>query len=167
MIAAVLTLALAIFTAAALILVLAGEKIGAFLAGHFGLENAFAKAWNIGRWPVALVLVLIVVDLLYRFAPDPKNRKRNCITPGGLVAVALWFLVSLGFRFYLRFFNSYNATYGSLGAVIVLMLWFYLASAAILIGAEVNFEMENAAAHTGDPVSRLPGRKRSGGTAAS
>ena len=71
LIAAGLTLAFAIFTAAALILVLAGEKIGAFLAGHFGLQDAFAKAWNIGRWPVALVLVLIAVDLLYRFAPDP------------------------------------------------------------------------------------------------
>ena len=150
LIAAVLTLAFAIFTAVAMLLVLAGGRMGAFLAGRFGLEDVFAIAWNIGHWLVALVLVLIAVDLLYRFAPDRKNRKREWITPGGIVAVALWVLVSLGFRVYLHFVNSYNATYGSLGAVIVLMLWFYLTSAAVLIGAEVNSEMDSAAARIGD-----------------
>ena len=76
------------------------------------------------------------------------------MTPGGIVAVALWVLVSIGLRVYLHFANSYNATYGSLGAVIVLMLWFYLTSAAVLIGAEANSELESAAARIGDPPPR-------------
>jgi len=167
LIAAVLTLAFAIFTAVALLLVLAGGRMGAFLAGRFALEDVFAIAWNIGRWLVALVLVLIAVDLLYQFAPDLKNRKRKWMTPGGIVAVALWVLVSLGFRVYLLFVNSYNATYGSLGALIVLMLWFYLTSAAVLIGAEVNSEIENAAAQISDPDASLPGeRSTDGGSSA-
>ena len=65
------------------------------------------------------------------------------MSPGVLVAVALWLLVSLGFRLYLHFFNSYSATYGSLGAVISLMLWFYLTGAAILLGGEINCELES------------------------
>jgi membrane protein len=91
----VLTLAFAISTAVALLLVLAGGRMGAFLAGRFGLEQVFAIVWNIGHRLVALVLVLKAVDLLYRFAPL-KNRKWKWMTPGGVVA--LWVLVSLGFR---------------------------------------------------------------------
>ena len=158
MIAAVLTLAFAIFTSVALLLVLAGGRMGAFLAERFGLEQVFAIAWNIGHLVLALVLVLIGVDLLYRFAPL-KDRKWKWMTPGGIVAVTLWVLVSLGFRVYLRFGNSYNATYGSLGAVIVLMLWFYLTSAAVLIGAEVNSEMESAAARIRDREGRMDHRR--------
>jgi hypothetical protein len=76
--------------------------------------------------------------------------------------VALWLLVSFGFSLYLRFFDSYSATYGSLGAVIVLMLWFYLTGAAILIGGEMNSEIEHAAAEAGAPDAKEPGEKRPG-----
>ena len=80
-----------------------------------------------------------------------------------VVGVALWLAGSLGFRLYLRYFNTYNAVYGSLGAVIILMLWFYLTGAAILIGGQVNAEIEHAAARRGTPDAKLPGEKSPSG----
>jgi membrane protein len=81
------------------------------------------------------------------------------VTPGSLVAVVLWLLVSFGFRLYLHYFNSYSKTYGSLGAVIILMLWFYFTGAAILIGGEVNSDIEAEAARVGAPEAKKPGEK--------
>jgi membrane protein len=161
-----LTIAFVIFTGIALGLVLAGAKIGALLAGGLGLAGAFAVAWNILRWPIALSIVLTALNLLYRFAPDLKDWKWRWMTPGALVAILLWVLASLGFRFYLRFFNTYGATYGSLGALIILMLWFYITSTAILVGAEVNSIVENAAAEAGEPDARRAGERRPGEQAA-
>ncbi len=157
-----LTAAFAVFTVGALILVLLGDKIGAFLDSWSGYQHSFTVAWNLVRWPFAVFAVLFAINLLYRFAPDLKQWEWQWMTPGALIAVTLWILMSIGFQFYLRFFNTYNATYGSLGAVIILMLWFYITGAAILIGAEVNSEIENAAAQAGDRNARLPGEKRPG-----
>jgi len=157
-----LTAACMVFTLISLGLVLAGGRIGAAVASATGFQHAFAIVWSLAQWPIALLIVLIAVNLLYRFAPDLKDWKWRWMTPGALVAVSLWLLASLGFRFYLRYFNSYNATYGSLGAVIILMLWFYFSGAAILVGAEVNSEIENAAALAGEPGARLSGEKRPG-----
>ncbi len=157
-----LTVAFAVFTVLALILVLLGGKIGEWMGRWSGYSAWFTLAWNIVRWPLVVIMVLVAVNLLYRFAPDLKEWEWKWMTPGALVAVVLWILMSLGFQFYLRFFNTYNATYGSLGAVIILMLWFYITGAAILIGAEVNSEIENAAAQAGDTSARLPGEKAPG-----
>jgi len=154
-----LTLALAVFTLVALMLVVAGNRIGALLAGYFGLQHAFTLAWWIGRWPVALVVLLLAMSLLYRSAPNQKARRAGWVTPGAVVAVLVWMLSSLGFRFYLHYYNSYRATYGSLGAVIILMLWFYMTGAAILIGAEVDSEIERAAMESGwTPARRAEGK---------
>lgn len=157
-----LTLAFAAFTVIALMLVLAGSGIGRYIAAWLGYEAAFVSAWNVLRWPVALALVLIAIDLLYRFAPDLRRWRFYWASPGAVAAVALWVVASLGFRLYLRYFNNYATTYGSLGAVIILMLWLYVTSAAILIGAEVNSEIENAAARRGESDARLPGEKAPG-----
>jgi membrane protein len=162
LIAVLLTLALAIFTLVSFLLVVYGGIIGEWIAQHFGLAHTFSDFWNIVRWPIAILIALAAFDLLYRFAPDLKRMRWAWTTPGSLVAVALWLLVSLGFRLYLRFFNSFNATYGSLGALIILMLWLYFSGAAILIGAEVNSEIEHAAARAGDFTLRLPGERAPG-----
>ncbi len=140
-----LTFLFAVFTALALGVILVGGRFGNYLAGGAGVVGAFAWLWAIARWPLTFLFVLIVVHLLYRFAPDMKEWKWRWMTPGALVAVGMWMLVSIGFQFYLRYFNSYNATYGSLGAVVILMLWFYLIAIAILTGAEVDSEIEKAA----------------------
>jgi membrane protein len=154
-----LTVVIAILTIAALTLVLYGGEIGDALANRFGFSTAFTVAWTIVQWPIVLAFVLLAFALIYYYAPDLHHQKWYWITPGSLAGVLLWLLVSFIFRIYLRYFDNYSMTYGSLGAVIVLMLWFYLTGCAILIGGGVNAEIENAAADTGEPDAKLHGRK--------
>jgi membrane protein len=138
-----LTVALAVLILASLAIVLNGGTIGEALAARYGLGDLFTIVWKIVQWPIALVFVLTTFNLIYNFAPDLPPGARSWITPGAFVGVGLWLLVSFGFRGYLSFFDSYSVTYGSLGAVIVLMLWFYLTGVAILIGGEVNSEVSH------------------------
>jgi membrane protein len=138
-----LTIALAILILAALAIVLNGGTIGEALAARYGFGDVFTIVWKIVQWPIALVFVLTTFNLIYNFAPDLPQGTRSWITPGAFVGVGLWLIVSFGFRAYLSFFDSYSVTYGSLGAVIVLMLWFYLTGVAILIGGEVNSEVSH------------------------
>ncbi len=155
-----LTVAIAVLVITALVLVLYGGKIAESVAAHFGLGDVFTTSWKILQWPIVFAFVLLAVALVYYFAPDVKKQKWGYITPGTVVAVVLWLLVSFGFRLYLHFFNSYSAAYGSLGAVIVLMLWFYLTGAAILVGGEVNSEIENATAQAGAPDAKQKSEKK-------
>ena len=160
--AVVLTIALAIFIVLALAIILYGDRIGEFAATQVGLGSQFQAVWNVVQWPIGLAFVLLAFVLLYRFAPDLHRVEWHHVTPGAIVAVILWLAVSMGLRLYLHYFNHYGATYGSLGAVIILMLWFYLTGAAILIGGEMNAVIENAAARRGAPDARLPGEKEPG-----
>jgi len=154
-----LTLVLAVLIISALVLVLSGRKIADFLAASFGFTQVLAIAWKVLQWPIVLFFLLLAFALIYYWAPDLKDRDWKWVTPGSLIAVALWLLVSFGFRLYLHFFDSYSKTYGSLGAVIVLMLWFYFTGAAILIGGEVNSDIEDIAARKGEPDAKEKGEK--------
>jgi len=151
-----LTIALSTLIVSALLIVLYGGRVGRFAAALIHLGRVFSLTWQILQWPLALAFVFITYALIYRFAPNLAAKKRAAhlpasdyrrrwLSPGVVVAVILWLLVSLGFRLYLHFFNSYSATYGSLGALIILMLWFYLTGAAILLGGEINCELESRA----------------------
>jgi membrane protein len=106
--------------------------------------------------------MLLSFSLIYYLALDLHEQKWAWITPGAVIGVALWLLVSFGFKLYLHFFDSYSKTYGTLGAVIILMLWLYLTGAAILIGGEVNSEIDNAVAGSGDPQAKEKGEKTPG-----
>jgi membrane protein len=154
-----LTIALAVLIISALTLVLYGGEIADKIAASFAFGSAFTITWKILQWPLVLFFVLLSFSLIYYFAPDLRDQDWKWITPGSVIGVTLWLLVSFGFRAYLHFFNSYSATYGSLGAVIILMLWFYLTGAAILIGGEINSEIENAAAEAGAPDAKERGEK--------
>jgi membrane protein len=154
-----LTLALAFLIISALVLVLYGHDLAEWVAGSFGLGGAFELAWKIIQWPVVLAFVLLAFALIYYFAPDLHDQDWKWVTPGSIVAVVLWLIVSFGFKTYLEFFNSYSATYGSLGAVIILMLWFYFTGAAILVGGEINSEIEHAMAEAGAPDAKERGEK--------
>jgi membrane protein len=154
-----LTIALSIFIIGALVLVVAGGRIAEWLAAHYGLGPVFPLGWKIIQWPVVLACMTFAFALIYYVAPDFRKQSWQWLTPGSVIGVVLWLLVSLGFRIYLHYFNSYNATYGSLGAVIILMLWLYFTGAAVLIGGEVNSEIENAAAKQGDPEAKEKGEK--------
>jgi membrane protein len=155
-----LTTALAALTITALALVLYGGEIGEGLATRYDLGGAFKAAWNLLQWPIVLTFVLLAFALIYYYAPDLKHQKWYWITPGSLAGVALWLFVSFCFRLYLSYFDRYSVTYGSLGAVIILLLWFYLTGAAILVGGKVNAEIEHAAARSGAPEAKLPGEKK-------
>jgi membrane protein len=162
LVAAALTLALGVLIISALVLVLYGGQVAEALSGALRLRGAFAAAWGVIQWPIALASVFLAFGLIYYFAPNLHKQKFRWVLPGMVVGVALWLAGSLGFRLYLRYFNTYNAVYGSLGAVIILMLWFYLTGAAILIGGEVNSEIERAAAAAGERDAKLPGEKSPG-----
>lgn len=138
-----LTLALAALIIIALVLVLYGGKIGQLLATQIGLRDVFRIAWKVLQWPISFSAMFLSFSIIYYFGPNLEQRKWYWVTPGAVAGVALWLLASLGFRLYLHFFNSYSATYGSLGAVIILMLWLYITGFAVLIGGEVNWVIEN------------------------
>lgn len=159
LIAVGLTLVLAVLIITALVVVLYGGRIADGLASSYGLGGSFALAWKILQWPIVLFFLFVAFASIYYWAPDLKDQDWRWVTPGSLIAVVLWLLVSFGFRIYLHFFNSYSKTYGSLGAVIILMLWFYFTGAAILIGGEVNADIEAAAAEAGAPEPKKEGEK--------
>jgi len=144
-----LTVALCVLIISALILVLGGSKIADHLARNYGFGSFFTITWKIVQWPIVLASMLLAFALIYYFAPDLRDQDWKWLTPGSTIGVALWLLVSFAFKIYLHFFDSYSKTYGSLGAVIVLMLWLYLTGVAVLIGGEVNSEIENAAPKKG------------------
>jgi membrane protein len=154
-----LTTALALLIVSALALLLYGFQIADGIAAWAGLSKAFSITWKIVQWPLILFFILLGFNLIYYFAPDLKKQEWKWVTPGAGIGVALWLLVSFGFKTYLSYFNSYSATYGSLGALIIMMLWFYFTGLAILIGGEINSEIENAAAKAGDPEAKEKGEK--------
>jgi len=160
LVALALTISLAVLIITALALVINGEQIGVAIAGSVGLGNAFTTVWDVLQWFIVIAFVFTAFTLIYYFAPNRREQKLRWVIPGVAVGVALWFLASFAFRFYLRYFNRYSAIYGSLGAVIILMLWFYLTGISILIGGEVNSEIEKAAAQAGVPDAKVPGEKK-------
>jgi membrane protein len=154
-----LTLVLSILIISALVLVLYGGKLATQIAVTYGFDDIFTLTWKVLQWPIVFAFMLLAFALIYYLAPDLDEQKWIWITPGSVIGVVLWLLVSFGFKLYLHFFDSYNKTYGTLGAVIILMLWLYLTGAAILIGGEVNSEIENAAAAAGDSDAKEKGEK--------
>ncbi len=141
-----LTIGLAVFILAALTLVLAGPSIATYLDEHLGMGSALKWTWLILQWPVALGLVALGLGLLFYFGPDAEQ-DWAWITPGALFGSVLWLLVSLATKLYVANFSDYNAAYGSVGAVMVVLLWLYVSSIAVLIGAELNSEIEHASPH--------------------
>jgi len=149
-----LTIALAFFIVVSFTLVIVGPTLGEKVAQHLYLGTAFEWTWKILQWPVVFALVSLGMAMIYYFAPDAKQ-SWVWITPGSIVATFLWLILTLGFKVYVARFNSYDsATYGVLGGVIVLLLWFYTSGIAVLVGAELNAEIEHAA-----PTGKAPGEK--------
>lgn len=160
-----LTLGVAFFILVSMALVLVGPTLAEHLANTLHLGPAFKWTWWVLQWPVVFALVAMAMGLVYYFAPDAEQ-DWIWITPGSVLATALWVIVSLAFKLYLAYFGSYNETYGTLGGFIVLLTWFYLSGLAILIGAELNAEIEHASPYGKDIGEKVPGRKRKLGPAA-
>ncbi|MGG6448540.1 YihY/virulence factor BrkB family protein [Pseudobacillus badius] len=132
-----LTFGLIVVIAAALVLQVFGKQIGLLASNYFGISDQFLTLWNWGRWLVFPLLLFGVFVGLYYLAP---NIRVQCLTvfPGAIFAAVGWIVVSLGFSFYVNNFGNYSATYGSIGGIIVLMVWFYLSAMIILVGGEIN-----------------------------
>jgi|SRR5690349_5447077 len=135
-----LTIAVGILICLALVVVVYG---GTLANKFFG--GALHSAWNIAQYPVAIFFLLLSYSVVYYFAPNVEHPEWHWVTPGAVVGVVLWIIVSFGLRVYLHFFNSYSTTYGSLGAVMILLLWFYVTGLAFLMGGEINSIIEHAA----------------------
>jgi membrane protein len=155
-----LTLVLAVFVIAAQVLLLVGPFVAAWVTEHTGMA-ALEYVWLIGRWPLVLLLVLLAVDVVYYAAPD-ADTDWVWITPGSLVATTLWLIASAGFSWYVQNLANFTATYGTLGGFIVVMLWCYLAGLAILVGAELNAEIDRASPYRQEVEAPASGRPRIG-----
>ena len=145
LIAILLTIGLAGFVILSLALVLYGPTIGRWIADFMGFGVAFTWLWNVLQWPVIAGLMLIVVAAIYHICPDRRYKRWRWVTPGSVFAVLMWLVVSLGFKAYVDNFGDYNKVYGSIAGVIVLMLWFYWSGMVLLLGGEINSEIETAA----------------------
>jgi membrane protein len=154
-----LTLGLALFILTSIALVIAGPSVAEQLATRMQLGEAFKWTWWILQWPVVLALVATGIAIVYYFAPDAEQQW-VWITPGSILATMVWIAVSLGLKFYISQFPSYNETYGAIGGVIVLLLWFWLSGLAILVGAEFNAEIEHASPYGKDVGEKVPGEKK-------
>ncbi|MBA1154751.1 YihY/virulence factor BrkB family protein [Microvirga mediterraneensis] len=117
------------------------------ILNFIGLGSGTEWLVSLSRWPILLIGVTFGLSLIYRFGPSRDKAEWRWVTPGGLVAAVLWLAVSMLFSWYVANFGSYNETYGSLGAVIGFMTWIWLSTTVVLLGAEINAEMEHQTAH--------------------
>ena len=155
-----LTVGLAMFILGAMFLIIAGPTLAESIAARMHLSKAFTWTWWVLQWPVVLALIATAIGLTYFFAPDVEQ-DWVWITPGSVVATVLWVAVSLGLKIYYQYVPSAsNPAYGAIGGIMVLMLWFYLSGIALLLGAEVNAEMEHASPYGKDPGERVAGEKK-------
>lgn len=126
----------------------AGDFLSAWVGHHVEgrvLDYTTVLAVRICGWILAAAFLALSFAAVYYWAPDLRKRQWHWITPGAMLGIVGWLLASLGFRMYLHFFDSYSVTYGSLGAVVVLLMWFYITGLMLLVGAEFNSELEAAA----------------------
>lgn len=122
----------------ALFCVFLGGGLAGDLFGTIGLGDTAASVWRIARWAVAIAAVLAMYSVIFAAAPDIAARRRRIASPGGLVGVLAWILVSAGFFFYVSNFGKFGATYGAFAGAVILLLWLYVSSLAFLFGAELN-----------------------------
>ena len=120
-----------------------GPQVMSWVASQVGLEQVLVTLWTWIRWPLAIFLLMLAVALIYYATPDVQQDFRF-ITPGSVLAVIAWLGASVGFGIYVQNFANYNATYGSIGAIIVLLLYFYISAAVLLLGAQLNASIEHA-----------------------
>ena len=139
-----------------LLAVIVTVNLGILLGGDFISRTIYARIWHHGlasgtvlivhiiQWIIVCALLLLQFSTIYYFAPDLKAKRWHWVTPGAVIAIVGWVISSLGLRLYLHYFNSFTVTYGSLGAVIVLLTWFYITGLMLLLGAEINSEIQAA-----------------------
>src|SRR5471032_2407025 len=118
------------------------------------MQEFVVTLWTILRWPLIIILMMVAVALIYYVMPDVEQQFRF-ISPGSVLAVVVWIIASLGFGYYVKTFSNYNAMYGSIGAIIVLLLYFYISAAVLLLGAEMNAVIEHMSSEGKNPGEKV------------
>jgi membrane protein len=129
----------------AAIVVFTGD-LAKVVGDKIGLGDAAVLTWNIAKWPVLLILISLMFAILYWASPNAKTGGFRWVSPGGIFAVLLWLIASVAFAIYLANFANYNKTYGTLGGVIAFLVWMWISNIAILLGAELDAELERGRA---------------------
>lgn len=136
--AVLLTVGMIVVIIVALILPVFGDVIGNFIFSHIRLEESnFQGLWYLLRWLISFLLIVFVFSCLYFFAPNKRLNMKDAVI-GAVIAAVGWQVASLGFSYYVGNFGAYSATYGSIGGIIILMIWFYITAMIILMGGEIN-----------------------------
>ena len=157
LVALVLTVVTALLLLCAVVALFTGDAM--IRLSDYGTQWTLIALIKTAEWIVAFGSVALIFALIYYFAPDTRERRWHWITPGAALGIVLWIVATVGLRIYLHFFNSFLVTYGSLGAVIILLTWFYIGGFAMLTGAEVNAVIEDKAAKQGNPDATPKGEK--------
>lgn len=139
------TLVMVVLAAAVLVALIATGPLAAAIGSAIGVGDAAVTVWDIAKWPILVAVVLMMISLIYYASPNAKLRGFAWVTPGGVVALVVWALASAAFALYVANFGSYDETYGTLGGVVVLMLWLWITNVALLFGHQLNAERERRA----------------------
>jgi membrane protein len=137
-----LTLIAVVLTAVVLLMLIVSGPVAQSIGNVVGLGDTAVTVWQFAKWPILLIVVVLIVALLYYATPNVKQPKFRWISVGAFVAIIIWILASVAFAFYVANFSSYNKTYGSLAGVIVGLLWLWITNLALLFGAELDSELE-------------------------
>lgn len=159
-----LTVGVSIFILSSFALVLVGPTFAERAADALNLGPVFEWTWKILQWPVVFALVSAAIAGVYYWGPDAEQ-DWVWLTPGAITATLLWLVASLGFKYYVASMGHYTETYGAIGGFMVLMLWFYISGLVILLGAEMNAEIEHASPYGKDEGEKVPGQKKKIGAA--
>jgi membrane protein len=136
-----LTVLVVIVLSAATLAVVFTSRLASLLGRMLGIGSAVITVWNLFKWPVLALTIVLVIATLYRVAPAVRQPGLRWVTPGGVLAVLIWAVASAGFQLYVAHFGSLNRIYGSLAGVVIFMVWLWLSNMAILLGAELDAEL--------------------------
>jgi membrane protein len=136
------TLAMVVLLALVLVAIVLTGPLAEAVGDVVGISSAAVTVWQFAKWPVLAVVVVTMLAFLYYAAPNVKQPSFRWLTPGSVLAVAVWIIASIGFAIYVANFGSYNEAYGSLGGAVVFLIWLWLSNVAVLLGAELNAEIE-------------------------
>jgi membrane protein len=146
-----------VFLVAMAVIVVVTGPVAKAVGDTIGAGHTAVLVWEIAKWPLLLVLVSVLLAILFWASPNAKQAGIKWVSPGGLIATVLWLVISALFAFYVTTFSSYDRTYGSLAGIVVFLVWLWLTNIALLLGAEINAELEHGRAIAdGLPESAQP-----------
>lgn len=151
-----ITLIMVVGIAVVTLAIIATGPVVEALADPLGIADPVVTAWDIAKWPVLVVVIVAMFTLLYYSAPNVRPRRWHSVIPGVVLSLMVWLLASAGFAFYVAYFGSYDRTYGTLGGVVVFLVWLWITNLALLTGAELNAERER----TRELREGVPGAER-------